>query len=83
MVAISTALQHSRDFRFLKSQNDLGAPYQDGPLDEIGVRGHQFQGFGARRRILLHLALAIKLVARVQERAVVALADEAIQLLDG
>jgi len=41
------ALQHSLDFGFLKSQNDLAALHQDRPLDEIGVRGHQFQGFGA------------------------------------
>ena len=47
------------------------------------MRGHQIQRFGSRRRIVLHLALAIKLVARVQEGAVVAVADEAVQLLDG
>jgi hypothetical protein len=76
-------LQYPLDFRFLESQNDLGALYQDGPFDEIRVRRHQIQRFGSRRRIVLHLALAIKLVARVQERAVVALADEAVQLLDG
>jgi len=70
-------------FLLLKSQYDLAALHQDGPLDEIGVGGHQLQRFGARRRIFLHLALAIELVARVQKRAVVALADEAIQLLDG
>jgi hypothetical protein len=47
------------------------------------VRRHHCERLGARRRIRLHSALAVKLIARVQEDAVVALADQAIQLLDG
>jgi hypothetical protein len=37
----------------------------------------------ARWRILFHVPLAVELIARIQKRAVIALADQAIELLDG
>jgi hypothetical protein len=46
---------------------------------EIGVRGHQFYGFAAARRVLFHVARAIQFVSRVQEWNVIAFANQVLQ----
>src|SRR5207302_2701802 len=48
--------------------------------DQIRIFAHQLQRLGARRRILLHAALAVQIVACVEEFFVVALADQLVQL---
>ena len=45
--------------------------------------GHQLNRLGARRRIFFHAALAIELVARVEELFVIARADQLIQFNSG
>jgi hypothetical protein len=40
---------------------------------------HQPQRLGAAGRMLLHVAFAVELVARIEKRAVVAVADECLE----
>jgi len=85
-IAGQDCLPHLQKFAhgvFLEAQDDIPAIFQDGPLDEIRMGRHQFEGLGARRRVFLHSAFAIKLVARVEECSIVPLADQMVQLLDG
>src|SRR3954452_5971216 len=56
---------------------------QDRTLNQVGVLGHEFQRLGTRRRILLHAAFAVKLVAGIQELFVVARTDQGIELRYG
>ena len=53
------------------------------PPDEIRVASHEFDGLRTRGGMLRHAALAIEFVARVEEQAVVARANELIQLARG
>ena len=75
-------LQQLRHGLGVKPKDDLGAFHQNGPLDEIGILGHEAQGFLAGRWILFHAALAVKLIAGVEEKLIVALADQVVELLD-
>src|SRR5580658_1178520 len=63
------------DFLLVEAQDDTAARYDDGAADQIWLADHHANGFGAGRRIFFHIFLAIQLVARVQEFAVVAVAD--------
>ena len=73
--------QHLPHLFRIEAQQDLFALYQDRPLDEIGILGHEGNSLGTRRWRLLHLLLAIQLVARIEKRLVIAIADERIQFL--
>ena len=76
-------LQHLPHLVRIEAQQDLFAFDQNRPFDEIGIFSHQGDGLGSRGRRLLHILLAIQLVARIQKRFVIAIAYESIQLLLG
>jgi len=73
---------HSKQFRYLagvESEHDLLPLHQERTADQIGIRCHQLQRPGARRRILFHVPFAVELVARIQEKFIVPRADEPVQ----
>src|SRR5215831_6575484 len=65
--------------RFIESDDDARAMREKRPPNQIGRLRHQLDGVGSRRRLLRHVALAIKFVARTQEFLVIALADQLIE----
>src|SRR5262249_31164112 len=64
-----------------EAQQDLVAFYQNGPLDQVRMFGHESDRLGARRRRLPHVLLTIELVAGVEKHFVIAVPDKRIQLL--
>ncbi len=71
------------DGRLVETERYLPALHQNGPLDQVRMLGHEAQGFGARRRILLHTARAVELIPGIEEEPVIPLADEPVQLGGG
>ena len=67
----------------VEAEEDLPAVDEDGAADEIGVLRHQAQGVGAGGRVSLQIQLAVQFIASVEEGQVVAITDEAVQLVDG
>jgi hypothetical protein len=47
------------------------------------VSGHQTQGFFTRGCVLFHVALAVKLIARIQKEPVIARPDQLIERFHG
>ncbi len=67
----------------VEAEEDLPAVDEDGTADEIGVLGHEAQGVGAGGRVIFQIQLAVDFIACVEEGQVVAVTDDAIELLDG
>ena len=76
-------LQHPLQARLVVTQHDAGSFHQDRTLDQVGVCRHQAQGLFPRRRAVLHVAFTIQLVPGIQEEAVVAGADQLVELAFG
>jgi hypothetical protein len=70
-------------FLEIEAQNDPAAANHHGTANQVGLGGHQTQGFRPSRRLLAHLLLAEEFVARIQEFPVIAVADQLIELLKG
>jgi hypothetical protein len=73
----------SADGFFVPSEDHPRALNHDRAPDEVRMLRHQPQGCGARWRILLQAALAVKLVTRVEKLAVIAGADQRVELSFG
>ena len=76
-------LQHFPHLVRIEAQRNLLAFHQNGPFNEIRIFGHQGDGFRARRRRLLHVLFAVKLIARIQEHLVIPVANQSIELFFG
>ena len=61
---------------FVKPDNDSRALDEKWAADEVRDFGHKFDGRCARGRLLCHIALAVKFVARIKKISVVTRADE-------
>ena len=67
----------------VEAEQDAAAADDERAPDQVRVRRHQADRFFAGGRILLHVSFAVQLIPGVQERQVVALADELVELLFG
>ena len=75
--------QHFPHLLRIEAQQNLLALHQNGPSYEIRIFGHQGDSFRARGRRFLHVLFAIKLIARIQEYLVIAVANQSIELCFG
>src|SRR5260370_35405627 len=64
----------------LEAEDDFRPFDQNRAADQVWVRRHQPDRLGPRRRVLLHVALPIKLVARIQEQLVAPCSDQRLDL---
>ncbi|HTS31565.1 MAG TPA: hypothetical protein VMH81_37095, partial [Bryobacteraceae bacterium] len=69
--------------RLIEPQHDVGSLHQNRPLDQVGILRHQLQSLLARWWMVLHAALAVQLVPRIQKQLVVALSDQPVEFFDG
>src|SRR5205807_9788534 len=61
---------------FLEPKNHVRAANDYWAANQIGLLGHQLDGFRAGMRMLLHIARPVELVAWIQKFFVVALANQ-------
>jgi hypothetical protein len=77
------AVSNAGPLLLIEPQQHAPPFHQNRPLDQVGIRRHELEGFIARRRLLTHAAFAIEFVPRIQKGEVVAFTDQLIQLGGG